>query len=81
MAELYENQNLCSRLLKTIDASTPLHIKRSDIQGAGTGLFVTNDIEANEELFRSNPLVNGVSREMHNVVCDYCYSDKSSITY
>lgn len=75
---LYEDQTLCTQLLKTITAAIPLQILPSKIPGAGVGLFVTKDIEDGEEIFRSDPLVNCVMDRMQSLVCDYCYDPRES---
>ena len=77
-AALYEDQTLCTQLLKTITTAIPLQILPSKIPGAGAGLFVTRDLDDGEEIFRSDPLVNCVENGMQSRVCDSCYDYKGS---
>lgn len=54
--------------------STPINkvrIGRSAIPGAGQGVFVTGDVGANEEIYRSTPLVTKVFENQHKF-CDWC---------
>ncbi|KAH7117606.1 hypothetical protein B0J11DRAFT_467994 [Dendryphion nanum] len=75
---LYDNQALCTQLLETVTAIVPLKISPSKIPGAGAGLFTTKEIEEGEEIFQSQPLVNCVDREKHEIICDYCFTSKES---
>jgi hypothetical protein len=77
-AFLHNGQALCKQLLDTITATVPLQILPSKIPGTGTGLFVTKDIEAGDEIFRSEPLVKCVEDGKQSAVCDYCYKDRDS---
>lgn len=70
---LHEDQELCTQLLTTIEEAVPLRILKSLISGAGTGLFVTKNVEYGCEIYRSTPLVNCVEMDVKNQVCDYCY--------
>ena len=65
-------------LLKAVTAAVPLQILPSTIPRAGAGLFIANDIQSGEEIFRSKPMVNCVADGMQNVVCDWCYTYQSS---
>ncbi|KAF2799508.1 SET domain-containing protein [Melanomma pulvis-pyrius CBS 109.77] len=78
---LYEDQTLCTQLLKTITVATPLQILPSKIPGAGVGLFITKNIEDGEEIFRSEPLVNCVMNGMQSLVCDYCYCSREGVIH
>lgn len=75
---MHDDQTLCTQLLRTITAAVPLQILQSKIPGAGTGVFVTKDVDCGEEIFRSDPVVNCVENEMRRLVCDYCYLYKNS---
>ncbi|KAF3032562.1 hypothetical protein E8E12_002292 [Didymella heteroderae] len=74
----HKDQTLCAQLLNTITAAVPLQILPSKITGAGSGLFVTKDVDYGEEIFRSDPVINCVADGMQNVVCDYCYGNQRS---
>ena len=77
---IHEDQALCTKLLDSVTAAVPLQILPSKIPGAGTGLFVTRDVDFGEEIFRSCPVVSCVEEGMYKFVCDYCYAySKSSI--
>jgi hypothetical protein len=75
---IYENQALCTLLLNSVTAAVPLQILPSKIAGAGTGLFVTRDVDIGEEIFRSRPVVNCVDTKIQKLVCDYCYNYSES---
>lgn len=77
-AFFHKDQTLCAQLLNTITAAVPLQILPSKITGAGSGLFVTKDVDYGEEIFRSHPVINCVADGMQNVVCDYCYGSRRS---
>ncbi|KAF2009450.1 SET domain-containing protein [Aaosphaeria arxii CBS 175.79] len=69
---LHEDETLCTQILETITAASPLQILPSKISGAGIGLFVTKDVDDGEEIFGSKPLVNCVDNELQRSVCDNC---------
>lgn len=75
---LHEEQTFCTELLATVKSAVPLQISQSTIPGAGTGLFVTEDVDLGQELFRSIPVVNCVEEGYQHLVCDYCYVFKDS---
>jgi hypothetical protein len=78
---IYEDQALCTKLLDSVTAAVPPQILPSKIVGAGAGLFVTRDVDVDEEIFRSRPMVNCVDNKMQKLVCDNCYTYEASFVY
>lgn len=70
---LHNDPTLCTKLLQTVEASVPLQILQSNITGAGSGLFVTKDVNIGNEIFRSSLVMNCVDDGIHKLVCDWCY--------
>jgi hypothetical protein len=75
-----DDQTLCIQLLESVISFVPLQIRRSDIPGDGAGLFITNDVEYGDEVFRSDPVVSCVADGMLEIVCDLCYAYSDSKT-
>lgn len=78
---LHEQPKLCSYILNGVkNSSIPLKIAASSIAQAGSGLFVTNDVEAGSELFRSRPLL--VVCEGNDLrICDYCFCNPTTTVH
>ncbi|KAJ9137517.1 Histone-lysine N-methyltransferase SMYD3 [Pleurostoma richardsiae] len=75
---IHERPQLCDFILSKIAHKTvPLCIGRSHIEGAGSGLFVTEDVAEGEEILRSRPLI--LCRESGvDDVCDWCFTNRNS---
>ena len=54
-------------------SGTSVYDDTSSVRNAGYGLFTAKDVNAGEEIFRSEPLVNCVEHSSGNRVGDYCY--------
>ncbi|KAK3352859.1 hypothetical protein B0T25DRAFT_501251 [Lasiosphaeria hispida] len=69
---------LCSAMLKTIKAAVPLAIESSNIS-MGSGLFVTQSIDAGREIYRSNPVVACVDAG-NPTFCHYCLDNTKNVS-
>ena len=70
---IHDHPNLCRYILdKAGSIAVPLHIAASTIKGAGSGLFVKEDVAEGQELFRSHPLIVVRNPDMEGV-CDVCF--------
>ncbi|ORY63529.1 uncharacterized protein BCR38DRAFT_437070 [Pseudomassariella vexata] len=76
--QLYEDTEICQYLINSITTTHSLNIRQSIIPGAGCALFATKYIAEGQEIFKSQPTVNCVSRDLMNTVCDFCYKDSES---
>ncbi|KAF2847598.1 hypothetical protein T440DRAFT_520728 [Plenodomus tracheiphilus IPT5] len=79
--EFYDDQEFCANLLMTITETVPLRILRSETSGAGTGLFVTEDVEYGTEIYRSEPQVMCVDDDKKALVCDHCFAFANSVLH
>lgn len=75
--QIHERPQLAAFILgKVGKASVPLHIARSRIEDAGSGLFVTKPVWQGQEIFRSHPLI--LCREAGvDDVCDWCFVNRN----
>jgi hypothetical protein len=77
---VHEEQALCQYLLNSITTTTTLRVLPSEIHRQGTGLFAKYAIPEGADVFRSHSLINCVSNEHTNIVCDYCLANSKSTT-
>jgi ferredoxin len=74
---IYDDQELCEHLLRSLNAQASLEILPSKIHLDGTGLFAKEAIAEGAEVFRSTPLVSCVENGMYSVICDYCFTSSA----
>ena len=74
----HKDPQLCTYLLGSIAASTPLQIRESAIFRAGSGLFALEAVPEGREIFRSTPAVECVVDGLAESVCDLCYTNTLS---
>jgi hypothetical protein len=65
----HEDQLICKSVMSTVKPSVELEIRQSMLDQRGSGLFLTNGLGSNHEIYRSNPLVTCVEKRD---VCHYC---------
>lgn len=70
---MYDDQEVCRYLLRSLDTSVALQLLPSNIHLGGTGLFAKDAIPAQSDIFRSTPLVRCLNDGKTGTLCDYCY--------
>ncbi|KAH8586055.1 hypothetical protein B0O99DRAFT_91884 [Bisporella sp. PMI_857] len=75
---IHEDKELCQYLLNSITTTATLQILPSGMHRHGTGLFAKEAIPDGADIFRSQPLINCVSNEHSNFVCDNCLTSSTS---
>lgn len=72
---IHDHPNLCGFLLNKVGSrSVSLRVAASTIEGAGSGLFVDEDVPEGKELFRSHPLLTVRNPDVEDV-CDVCFQN------
>ena len=75
---IHDHPNLCQFLLNKVGSkSIPLRIAASTVVGAGSGLFVDENVAEGQELFRSHPLLTVRNPDIEDV-CDVCFQNSWS---
>jgi hypothetical protein len=70
---LHTDPELCRKTLDRVTSSVPLAIRFSNIS-MGSGLFVTADIDAGQEIYHVDPMMEAVDAG-NDSYCHYCLED------